>query len=104
MSREYNIKPAENPAQVGDAFRYSNGNEYIITEAGPVVMGTCFECGAPAGATFETKLNSIRCSACWSKQHGLLPGQDVYEAKAAYAAAFRAARPTRAPRSGPRRP
>ena len=100
MSREYNIKPAENPAQVGDAFRYANGNEYIITEAGPVVMGSCFECGAPAGATFETKLNAIRCSACWSKHHGLLPGQQVYEAKAAYAAAFKAARPGRKSRRG----
>lgn len=100
MSREYNIKPAENPAQVGDAFRYSNGNEYIVTDHGPNMWGSCYLCNAPAAAIPTMKLSAVRCGKCLLEEYEMEPGQRIYEAKAAYAAAFRAARPSKGVRRG----
>lgn len=102
MSREYSIKPLPG-VQVGDSAYYANGTEYVITDHGPNMWGSCFLCGAPAAAIPTMKLSAVRCGKCLLEEFDMQPGGWVYEAKAAYAAAFRAARPTRGPRSEPRR-
>lgn len=73
------------PAEVGDVFQYSNGNEYVITQGGPVVMSTCARCAAPAGTTFDYRASDVRCGRCLSEQYELLPGQRVYALKERYA-------------------
>ena len=55
---------------VGDEYRYSNGNTYVVTDAGPVVMWRCDDCGAPAATCFEYT-GIVRCSGCWPKFHGI---------------------------------
>jgi len=72
-------------AEVGDTYRYANGNEYVITEGGPVVMSKCAKCGAPAGTTFDYRASEVRCGRCLSEKHEQLAGQRVYELKAQYA-------------------
>ena len=73
------------PAEIGDAFRYANGNEYVITDGGPVVMSTCAACGMPAGTTFDYRASDVRCGRCLSEKYELLTGQRIYELKAQYA-------------------
>lgn len=72
------------PAEVGDIFCYSNGNEYVVTDGGPVVMSKCAVCGADAGTTFDYLASDVRCGRCLSEKYGLLPGQRVYELKEQY--------------------
>jgi Zn finger protein HypA/HybF involved in hydrogenase expression len=73
------------PAEVGDVFRYSNGNEYAITDGGPVVMSRCAVCGSPAGTTFDYKVSDVRCGRCLSDQYELLAGQRIDLLKSQYA-------------------
>lgn len=73
---------------VGDQYQYANGNTYIQTDAGPIVLTTCFLCGGSASADLECKVSAVRCSGCLSGQFEMLPGQRIYEMKAAYAAAY----------------
>lgn len=72
-------------AEIGDVYQYANGNEYVITDGGPVVMATCARCGAAAGTTFDYRASNVRCSKCLSEKYELLAGQRIYELKAQYA-------------------
>ena len=73
---------------VGDVHRYANGNTYVETDAGPIVLTECFLCGNSASANLECKVSAVRCSGCLAKEHQLLPGQRIYELKQQYAAAY----------------
>jgi hypothetical protein len=82
---------------VGDQHQYANGNTYIETDAGPIVLTQCFVCGGSASADLECKVSAVRCSGCLAGQYELLPGQRVYELKRDYAAAYLAASKRRRP-------
>jgi hypothetical protein len=56
---------------VGDTYYYANGNSYIQTDSGPMVMFTCDDCGRPAAASLDY-VGRVRCSACWPMFHGLV--------------------------------
>jgi hypothetical protein len=71
-------------AEVGDICHYANGNEYVITDGGPVVMSRCAACGTPAGTTFDYRASDVRCGRCLSEKYELLTGQRIYELKKQY--------------------
>ena len=73
---------------VGDQHQYANGNTYVETDAGPIVLTTCFLCGGAASADLECRVSAVRCSGCLARQYELLPGQRIYELKAAFAAEY----------------
>ena len=79
------------PAEVGDVFRYGNGNEYVITDGGPVVMSQCATCGSPAGTTFDYRVADVRCGRCLAERYELLPGQRIYEEISKFRAQLREA-------------
>lgn len=78
------------PVSVGDEFRYLNGNTYVITDAGPIVLTQCALCGTAASADLYYPASKVRCSGCLSRDYEMLPGQRIHELKQEYAARFSA--------------
>lgn len=60
-----------------------NGYSYYVTLHGPMIMGTCADCGADAlkvghtdrvnqwGLRENAGVPVVRCTSCWRRFHGL---------------------------------
>lgn len=78
------MKSAE-PVEVGDVCKYTDGTEYIVTDHGPNVWTTCWQCKGEAAALPTMRARDVLCGPCMLRKYKLWPGQEIADAKLRYA-------------------